>query len=117
MADQEISITRGYRTIEWLKTELVGGVSGLLRGMLKNSEEAILDNLANLVLSSYLLARRLGLGFTRLELKVESKIRQNIDEGHEVEKWYGDLSALLKHWEDNHKERSNAKAAGNQSPY
>ena len=34
------------------------------------------------------------------DLKVEAKLRQGIDENHEVEKWYSDLSTLLNYLGD-----------------
>lgn len=45
----------------------------------------------------YVLARRLGFTFSRLDAAIEAKLRQNIDHEHEVEKEYRDLSALLHH--------------------
>ncbi|MGE5559925.1 MAG: MazG-like family protein [Chloroflexota bacterium] len=96
----EIDIARNIRTIEWLKTELLAGVSGLFRAMLRGSEEAITDGLSGLIISCYALARRLGYSFAKLDAKVEARVRMNISEGHEIEKWYGDLTALLRYFEE-----------------
>lgn len=96
----EIDIARNIRTIEWLKTELLAGVSGLFKSLLRGSEEAITDGLSGLIISCYALARRLGYSFAKLDAKVEAKVRVNIAEGHEIEKWYGDLTALLRHIEE-----------------
>ncbi|MBE3575622.1 MAG: MazG-like family protein [Firmicutes bacterium] len=91
---REPDIARNVRTIEWLKAEIVGGSAQLFRSMLRNSEDAILDSLANVVVACYLLARRLGMTFARLDLKIEAKVKANISKGHEIEEWYGDFSAL-----------------------
>lgn len=98
--DGEIDIARNIRTIEWLKTELLSGLSALNKALLRGSEEAITDGLAGQMISCYALARRLGYSFAKLDAKVEAKLRVNVAEGHEIEKWYGDLSALLRYLEE-----------------
>lgn len=95
--NQGIDIARNIKVIEWLKTELVGTVSALFKAMLKNSEEAIEDALASMVVTIYIMARRLGIGFAQLDVRIESKIQNGIKEKHEIEGWYGDLTALLKY--------------------
>lgn len=96
-SNQEVDISRNIRIIEWLKTELLSTVSALFRAMLKGSEEVIIDALAGMIVTAYVLARRLGINFALLDIKIESKLRSTIREGHEVEQWYGDLSAMLKY--------------------
>lgn len=88
---------RGARTIEWLKAELVSGSAAVFRAMVKNSEDAVIEALANIVVAAYILGRRLGIPFSRLEMKVESKVKANIEENHAIEQWYGDFTALLRH--------------------
>lgn len=95
--NQGIDIARNIRVIEWLKSELLGTVSALFKAMLKNSEEAIEDALASIIVTVYVIARRLGVGFAQLDLRVESKIKNAIRERHEVEDWYGDLTAFLRY--------------------
>ncbi len=99
MPSEQIDITRNARTIEWLKTELLNGVAALHRSLLKNRDDELLENLADTVITAYLLARRLGITYSRLDGKVAGKLRVNIEERHQVEQWYGDLSALLEHLE------------------
>lgn len=101
---RETGVTKGLRTIEWLKAELLLGVGNLFQGMLRGAEDAILDSLAQVVISSYLLARRLGFGFVRLDLKIRDQLRLSIEAGQDVEKWYGDLSAYLRHLGESRKE-------------
>jgi hypothetical protein len=99
-SNQEIDIAKNIRVIEWLKTELLGTVSTLFRAMLKGSEEVIMEALAGIVIMTYVLARRLGINFARLDIKIESKLRSTIKDNHEVEQWYGDLTAMLKYVSD-----------------
>jgi len=94
---QGIDIARNIKVIEWLKTELVSTVAALFKAMVKNSEEAIEDALAGIIVTVYVMARRLGISFAQLDIKVESKIRNAISEKHEVEDWYGDLTAFLRY--------------------
>jgi len=98
--NQGVDIARNIRVIEWLKTELVDTVAALFKAMLKNSHEAIEDALASMVVTVYVLARRLGVSFAQLDVRVESKVRNAIRDKHEMEDWYGDLTAFLKYMGD-----------------
>lgn len=98
--NQGVDIARNIRVIEWLKAELVGTVSALFKAMVKNSEEAIEDALASMVVTVYVLARRLGVGFAQMDVRIESKIKNAIRDKHEVEDWYGDLTALSRYLND-----------------
>ena len=95
--DKEIDITRNFRLLEWLKAELAGGVAALLRAAVKGSQEAILDALAGIVVTAYLLGKRLGVSFVSLDAKIQDKLTSGISDGHEIESRYGDLSLLLYH--------------------
>jgi len=97
MHRQESAITKNLRVVEWLKGDLLQSVAALFKAMARGREEALIDALAGVVVTAYVLARRLGFTFSRLDAAVESKLRRNIDQDHEVEKWYRDLSALLQH--------------------
>lgn len=98
--NQEGGIAKNIKIIEWLKADLITSVSALFKSMLRGNEELLLDALASLVITCYVLGRRLGINFSRLDLKVEAKLRKGIDEDHEVEKWHGDLSTLLNYLVD-----------------
>jgi hypothetical protein len=93
--EQDTGIAKNIRVIEWLKADLLTSLSALFKGMLRGNEERLQDALASLIITCYVLGRRLGLSFSRLELKMESKLRQSIEEDHELERWYADLSTLL----------------------
>ena len=55
--------------------------------------------LANLIMCCYLLGKRLGISYSRLEAAVEQKAVKNAREGHEIELWHEDLSTLVQHFE------------------
>ena len=100
---QEIDVARNLKLIEWLKTELVSTVASLFRAMLKTSEDSVIDALAQIIITCYLIGKRLGVSFSRIDMKIENKIKANIERNHEIEKWYGDLSALSHYYRDNKK--------------
>ncbi len=95
----KLNITRSLKTIELLKCELVDGVSSLFKAMIPNQEKNILSALVRMIIAAYLLARRLGITFDRVETELNSKLQELIDDQHEIEEWYGDLSALQEHLE------------------
>lgn len=98
--ETEVDIAKQIRAIEWLKTEVVVGAATLMRALLRGTEQQTLDSLAALVVSVYVLARRVGVHPARLDAAIESTVRQSIDAGHEIENWYGDLSALRRYFEE-----------------
>lgn len=97
--DEEMDITKNARTIEWLKSELASAVAALYRALLGDKDEPVLDALSSIIVATYVLAHRLGISFSRLERRVIHKLKVNIDENHQVEEWYGELSLLKDHFE------------------
>ncbi len=85
------------RLIEWLKAELITQVGALYQPMAQNSEQAIRDGIAGVVVSCYILARRLGITFDSLDKSILKKVEQNIKSEHEVEKRFGDFSEYQQH--------------------
>jgi len=100
----EISdVTKNVKIIEWMKKELilsVGDVFDLIFKGVKPLDEALQDTLANIIMITYLLAKRLGISFSEIDYKIKEKIRIGIDQNHSVESWYGDFSNLKKHMEN-----------------
>lgn len=104
--NKNVDITKNIKVIEWLKSEILSAVAALFELLVKgvnNSQEAILDVIANIILVTYLLGRRLGFTFEKIDQKLESKARLGIVEEHKIEKWYGDLSKLLEYLKRNRK--------------
>jgi len=92
--DRNVQFAKHLKVMEWLKTEIIAQVSGLFKGLLHGNENLILDSMASLLLAVYVLARRIGIPFHKLESKVKEKINEQLQNGHEVEEWYGDLSLI-----------------------
>lgn len=91
----QIDVAKNLRVIEWLKAELVESVAALFKALMKAGDEAVSDCLATIMITTYILGKRVGISFQHVDMQIEGKLRLSINEAHEVEKWYGDLSALL----------------------
>ena len=101
--DRNSDITKNVKIIEWMKKELilsVGDVFDLIFKGVKPLDEALQDTLANIIMITYLLAKRLGISFSEIDYKIKEKIKIGIDQNHSVESWYGDFSNLKKHMEN-----------------
>lgn len=101
--DKGSEITRNVKIIEWMKTEIlmsVGDLFSLIFKGVKPLDETLQDTLANIIMITYLLAKRLGISFKEIDYKIKEKIKIEIDENHSVERWYGDLSNLKKHMDN-----------------
>ena len=74
-------------------------VAKLYSLMLENNTD-VLENskniLANIVIESLMFGRRLGLEYEEIFTCANKKINIGIDENHEIEKYYNDLSDLKK---------------------
>ena len=101
--DRNSDVTKNVKIIEWMKKELilsVGDVFDLIFKGVKPLDEALQNTLANIIMITYLLAKRLGISFSEIDYKIKEKIRIGIDQNHSVESWYGDFSNLKKHMEN-----------------
>ena len=101
--DKSSDITKNIKIMEWMKTELilsVGDLFNLIFKGVKPLDEALQDTLANIIMITYLLGKRLGISFKDIDYKIKEKIKIGIDENHSVESWYGDLSNLKKHMDN-----------------
>lgn len=104
--DNGIDITKNIKIIEWLKSELLSSFASLFELLvkgIKGQQEAIADILANIILVTYVLARRLGISYSNLDMRIDDKIKLGVLEDHKIESWFGDLSALKKHMDKNSK--------------
>lgn len=90
-------IAQNLQILEWLKAELVDSVGKLLKAMISGSERVILETLSAILITVYLLARRLGISFTSLEAFSQQKILEQIKENNEEEILKEDLKELLDH--------------------
>jgi hypothetical protein len=98
--NRNLEVTRNIKIIEWMKTEIlvsIGDLFNLLYKGVKPLDEVLQDTLANIIMVTYLLSKRLGVNFSDVDYKIKEKIKTAINEDHSIERWYGDLSSLKKH--------------------
>ena len=93
--DRNSDVTKNVKIIEWMKKELILSVGDVFDLIFKG-----VNTLANIIMITYLLAKRLGISFSEIDYKIKEKIRIGIDQNHSVESWYGDFSNLKKHMEN-----------------
>lgn len=100
--ERNSDITKNVKLIEWMKKEIIMSVGDLydliFRGV-KPLDEALQDTLANIIMMTYLLGKRLGVNFKDIDYQINEKIKKGIKEDHSVESWYGDFTNLKDHLE------------------
>lgn len=94
MSKPEEGIAKNIKAVEWLTAQLASVLGSLLQALWKGASQEIEESLSALIVHSFLLAKRLGIGFGKLEQSVRDKTELLLKEGHPLEEWYGDLSAL-----------------------
>jgi hypothetical protein len=94
---KEMDVAKRAKVIEWLKTEVIDHVSRLFKGLWEGSTTRVSDSLASLIVSSYILGRRLGISYRDLDDTVLDKLKKHKQEGHQLEDWYQDISTLEEH--------------------
>lgn len=93
----QIDIGKGIKMIEFLKCELLNSVALLFELLVKGvkeGQESLLEVLANIILVTYSLGKRLGIDYYLIDKKIQEKAKLHIVEEHHLEKWYGELSSL-----------------------
>ncbi len=87
-------IAKNIKVMEWLKAEIVEQVGRLFKGLFHGKESYIIDSMVSLFIAIYVLARRVGIPFHKIDKAILEKLHNHQQEGHEIEEWYGDLSVL-----------------------
>ncbi len=94
---KEMDLAKRAKVIEWLKTEVLDHVSRLFKSLWEGSTTRVVDSLSSLIVSSYILGRRLGVPYKELDDSILEKLKKHKQEGHQLEDWYQDISALEEH--------------------
>lgn len=101
----EVDITRNIKIIEGLKSQILTETAAMFRslvsGFKEDSREEIGEAVANIIIIAFLLAKRLGITYNAIGLKIQNKIRSGIINEQEEEKYYGDLTELARYISNN----------------
>ncbi|MEB3103217.1 MazG-like family protein [Ferviditalea candida] len=95
--EHDVDLAKRAKVIEWLKTEVIDQVSRLFKGIWEGRSSRIADSLASLIVSCYILGRRLGIPYHTLDESIVQKLKKHREEGHQLEDWYQDISILEEH--------------------
>lgn len=101
-----VDIGRNIKMIDFLKCELLNSISAVFEALYKGTKDGqqmVIEGLANIILVTYSLSKRLGIDYETIDKKVQEKARLHILEEHHLEKWYGDLSSLHQHLKEHRK--------------
>lgn len=97
------NITKNVKIIEWIKNEILMNISNLFTLIFKGVkpiDDGLQNAIANIIMLSYLLGKRLGVSFDEIDHKIKEKAKEGINEEHSIETWFGDLSKLEKHMDN-----------------
>lgn len=92
----EVDVVKGLKAIEELKVAILKAQWIYQEGSLKGLEGDMLKGLAEMVSLSYLLTRRLGFDFSKLDRTLLQLLEEWKEEDyHKLESQWGDLSLLI----------------------
>ena len=96
MAHGGVDVVKGLKAIEELKVELLHAQWRLQHGTVSGLEDEMLEGLADLVGLSYLLTRRLGFDFSRLDRTLLQRLESwRESDKINLESQWNDLSLLI----------------------
>lgn len=90
-------LSRKLLAVEWLKSELLSETGNLFRSLVTGTQETVIESLAGILISAYVLALRLGINPAMLEHRMMGRLARSIQNKQEMEVWFGDLSKLHRH--------------------
>lgn len=102
MLGQDVDIAGTLRVIEKLKSQLLMDVAQLFEELNepnKNSNIERGDLLADIIILSYLLARKLGIPYQQIDRRMVNKTRLGLVESDQNDIWHTELAELLQHFE------------------
>ncbi|MDU2065098.1 MAG: MazG-like family protein [Sporomusaceae bacterium] len=94
MLHQEPDLLKKIKLMDWLKAQLAVGVGQVLSAAAERSENLLVEALASLAVTVYILARRMGIDFSVLEEAMLQKVKNLGRQSSELERQFGDYSQL-----------------------
>ncbi len=102
MIDREVDIAGTLKVIEHLKNQILMDVAQLFAELSEpghNSSGERGDLLADIVILSYLLSKKLGIPHQQIDRRIINKMRLGLVESNQNDRWHKDLAELLHHFE------------------
>ncbi len=94
MPEKQVFIAKQRQVVDELKTEMMERLAAIFRGIHEADGEVVAEQMAAMLLLQFVLARRLGIPFHRLEEHMVQQIRVHKRMGHPLEADFGDWSVL-----------------------
>lgn len=92
----EVDVVKSLKAIEELKVEMLKAQWTFQQGTVNGSEPEMLQGLADVVALSYLLTRRLGFDFSKLDRTLLQRLEDwKTNDKIKLETQWGDLSLLI----------------------
>lgn len=98
---KNINVARSLRLLETMKSSLLSDVAGLYEDMVKmnlGNQVEISDRFSDIILTSYLLGKQLGVSYNVVEKRLEKKIRLCLLEERAGSMFSAELSELAEHF-------------------
>lgn len=89
-----------YKTIEYLKADLIQSVGELFKALIKANIAEMADAISNIVIISYILGRRNGVSFQVTNQVLGEKITNTLQNVDSDLSWYQDLLDLQEYLEE-----------------
>lgn len=102
MLEREVDIAGTLRIIEMLKSQMLMDVAQLFSDLSMPNRNSTIergDLLADIVILSYLLSKKLGIPHQQIDRRIINKTRLGLVESDSADGWHKELSELLKHFE------------------
>ena len=99
--EKSFSVSKNLQAVDMIKAEILSEVSHLYQTMAYYDEtesyDSVENSIATIIAMDYILARRLGLSFSAVDEKIRDLAEMAAENGHELEKSFGDMSELSRH--------------------
>ncbi len=100
--EREVDIAGTLRIIEQLKSQILMDVAQLFSDLNEpnsNSNVERGDLLADIIILSYLLSKKLGISHQQIDRRIINKLRLGLVESNSADQWHRELAELLKNFE------------------
>lgn len=96
-----MGISTNMRAIDVIKSEILSEVANLHRTLAEcdevNGYDNVSDEIATIIAMNYILARRLGINYATVDVKIGELLEIAVENNHEIELEFSDMSELRKY--------------------
>ncbi|MEG0371542.1 MAG: MazG-like family protein [Clostridium sp.] len=103
--NENFDIIGNMNTIDGYKTYLIGFVADLFATMNKSKgntayNEEIIDEVADIIMCSYLISKRIGINYDKIDKRIMDKLKVGLLEEKEVDRQSKDYTSLINYMRD-----------------